>query len=370
MKISNKYILQNFIQNFIIYFGIIFALFTLNYIYYLIRPIIINQPPFIIILQLFLYLTPTVFSLSFPVTLLLTTLLTLGTMKEYGEITILQILGLKKINYTTHLILISITTTMLLIYFNGYTIPKSNKNFRMLYTKFLLSSPKIKFSNNTFVSFENVKIYVNKAESDILKNVYLLNHIDDNTIQTISAKMAKMFTDSYNNIILELYNGRISTIDRKNLSATLQLLFNKYIFIISNKDVSTIFSETKSFREMTNTELLSELQNYTEVTPFVRGILIEYFSRYTLAISTFIFVLLGITISHRLKHYAKPLSFVITILIVWFYYFLYSGSITISQHIENIKFVKSGLYLMLLLLQIPNILFFLLFILLSRIYKE
>jgi len=78
----------------------------------------------------------------------------------------------------------------------------------------------------------------------------------------------------------------------------------------------------------------------------------EYFLRYTVSISIFIFSVVGIIFGTKIKRNVKPLSFVIAIIVILFYYFVLLGCMSV---IERGQFVLT-FFVALVIMQIPNIL--------------
>ncbi|MFQ3675639.1 MAG: LptF/LptG family permease [Endomicrobiia bacterium] len=367
MKVLNKYILKDFSENFLIYSGIISLLFLLNSIYQLIKPLLSNQTSFVTIIKLFLFLFPSVISLSIPITILLVTLLTFSSMKEFGEITIINTLGLKRFDYTKIIIFLSLIISVFLVYFNGYIAPISQKKFKLLYKNFLLSSPMVKFIPKTFINFSNKKIYVNNIKDGILKNVYIYNPTSNSSTQIISAKSATIEVNIEDDIILNLNNGRLSVIDKQTPHNTIQMLFNKYIFVIYSAQIKNVVDEIITLRELTNSELLNFYKTSNTTIAPTKVILSEYFLRYTLSFSTFFFVLIGTILGLQFKQNSKPLSFVFTIIIVGIYYFILSACLTIAQRTTK----NNVFFITMFLMQIPNVFLLTIYLLFTKkFYKN
>ncbi|MFN3550350.1 MAG: LptF/LptG family permease [Endomicrobiia bacterium] len=361
MKTINRYILKNFLSNFLTYFLLVSILFYLNYIYQIINPILTRKPNIFVVIKLFLFLFPNIIPLAVPTTFLVSTLLTFSTLNESKELTAIQTMGLKKFFYTKNIIFLSFLFSLILFYFNVSLIPKSYKNFKSLYFNFILSKPYIKFSDNSIFTLDNKKIFTKSVKNNELQNIFIQTFLkEENFLQTIFAKSAKVYNDINDNIIFNLYNGKITTVDTKNIKDLLHLTFEKYIFIIYNSKITKLFNETKTLREMTNKELINEYYSSKNDKHKIR-ILSEYFLRYSISISIVIFTLLGIVLSLKIKKSAKPLSFVFSILIIIIYYFLLSTSLSI---VENIK-IPISLFLTFLILQIPNIILFTVYLIIN-----
>ncbi len=374
---TTKYILHNFFGYFIIYSSIIFLLFLLNELYRFIQALLLHKTPILTVLKIFVSLFPAIISIAVPITFLLSTILTFAVMCEQNEITILNTMGINQWQYTKTVIFLSFITSIIMLYFNGYIVPQSNQYFKKLYITAILSSPATKFSSSKFVFIENKKIFAQKVyNKNSLENVYIFNPENEPLYQTIFAKNATVETDIRENILFNLYDGWVNILDKSQPQNNTMLKFNKYVFTIYSKQKTSFISETKTFREMTNKELFKEIlflrQEKTKNLFFYQQLLTEYFLRYTLSFSIFVFTLLGIVLAHRfkqphLKHNAKPLSFVITIIVVGIYYFLLTASITLCKNTKITNFTE---YYIATIMQAPNIIFFIIYFILAKIYKE
>lgn len=364
MTIINRYILKNFFSYLFIYFVFISILFYFNYVYQIINPILTRKPEIHVVLKLFIFLFPSTIPLALPTTFLLSTLLTFSILNETKEFIIFQTMGIKRTFYNKNIILLSLLFAIVLFHFTGHIIPQSYKNFKFLYFNSILSKPFIKFSNNSILTLDNKKIFVKNAQDNKLQNVFIQNFLKENLIQTTFAKSAKVYNDTKDNIIFELYDGKITIFNKTNLSDIIHLTFQQYNLIIYNKQINKIFTETKSLREMTNKELLIEFNKSTSFKQ-KNSILTEYFLRYSICTSIIIFAILAIIISSQIKKGAKPLSFVFTALIILIYYFLLSTSLSIM---ENINIQLPFLFIF-TILQLPNIGLLLVSVLLYFIFK-
>jgi lipopolysaccharide export LptBFGC system permease protein LptF len=335
-------------------------LFYLNYIYQIINPILTRKPDLIIVIKLLLFLLPSIISLALPTTFLISVLLTFSTLNETKELTILQTMGIKSFFYTKNIVFLSVLFSIILTYFNIHTVPQSYKSFKKIYLSSILSKPYIKFSENSVLTLDNKNFFVQKVKDDKLLNVFIQNTLGENLIQTTYAKSAKVHTDINDNIIFELQDGRITIVDKTNPAELTHLRFEKYIFIIYNKQMKTLITQTKTLREMTNKELLDEFEN-SKSKKYKCLILSEYFLRYSLSTSIIIFAILGIAISLRIKKHAKPLSFVFTAIIILIYYFSLSASLSIIDRME----LKPYFSLIGTIMQLPNIILFLIYLFLA-----
>ena len=355
MKIINKYIFRNFLSNFLIYFCVTTFLLLLSYLYQIINSLIIHRTDFVVVVKLFLLLIPSVFSLTVPIAILISTLLTFSVLNEMGELLTLHTMGVKKSFYMINFILFSLFLTLTMVYFNTTFVPKSYRRFRNIFINSVISKPFINFSQNV-VTVKNKKIVSQNVVQQqknkyFLSNVYIHNLEENNIIQTIFAHSADVYTNTRGDIVFDLHNGEILMFNKFAPTELIQLVFDNYKFVVYNEQIQKFFSEPTSLRELTNNELLLEF-NKTKSDRHKRYILSEYFLRYTVSISIFIFSVVGIIFGTKIKRNVKPLSFVIAIIVILFYYFVLLGCMSV---IERGQFVLT-FFVALVIMQIPNIL--------------
>ena len=355
MKVINKYIFKSFCSYFVTYFCITTFLLLLSYLYQIINSLIVHKTDLVTVIKLFLLLLPSIFSLTVPVTILISSLLTFSLLNETGELLTLSTMGVRKSWYIVNFVLVSILLTAVMFYFNTILVPTSYKHFRKMFVTSVISKPFINFSQNV-ITIKNKKIVsqnvVQKGKNRyFLSNVYIYNPIEENRIiQTIFAQSANVFTSLQGDIIFDLQNGEILTFDKFLPSELTCLTFDNYKFVIYNEQVQKIFSETTSLRELTNKELITEFYK-DKSNMFKKHILAEYFLRYTVSFSIFLFTMIGILFGTKIKNNAKPLSFLISIIIILFYYFVLSGCISIVERSHFVVSFPSAAIVM----QIPNI---------------
>lgn len=363
MKTINKYIIFNFISIFLVYLLIVAFLIFINYLYQILNSLLLHRPDFYTTITLFVYLVPTVLSLTIPITFLLSIIICVSTLNENKELLILHTMGLNKFSYTKNLFLVAMFISLILVYFNAYVVPTTYKNFKSIYFKQIVSRPFINFKDNSIINLENKKIFTQKVEENKIYGIYIHNFIDNTTLQTIYAKEATIYTDVNGDIIFYLNNGKINTINTKLPDEILNLMFKQYKFYVYKSEINKFVPYNKTFREMDNKELLEEFNN-SKLPKYKKLVLSEYFLRYTLSLSVIFFSLIGVFLGSRIKRNAKSISFVVSILIILIYYFMLSTSLTIVERVENLplSFVS-------IVMQLPNFTILVIYVILLIIQK-
>ncbi|MCS7151352.1 MAG: LptF/LptG family permease [Endomicrobia bacterium] len=356
MKVIEKYIFKNFIANLFIYLSILSILLLLNYVYQLIYSIVAHKTPLLYSIKLFTYLFPSVLSLTIPITILLSILITLSTMNETKELLVVETLGINRLFFFLKLFLLILILSLGLIYFNNNVVPKSYKEFRTTYSELVTSRPSVNFSDNQTLIIQNKKIIVKKTQDlgnkMLIKNIMIYTPVEEhNSIQTIFAENAYVYNDSDDNLILDLYNGTSITASKSDYSSVTFLKFGNYKYIIYNDYMKKLISKTYSLRELTTQQLISEFIKETN-NKRKTYILSEFTLRYSISLSLLSFSLLGTVLGLKIKRGAKPLSFASTIGIVTIYYFLLTTSMSF---IENYSLVID-FSIAHIIMQLPNIL--------------
>jgi len=366
MKIINKYILKTFFSYFFIYFGVTSLLFLLSYIYQLISSLLTYKTEFVTSIKLCLYLLPSIFSLTIPISLLISVLFTFSMLNETSESVILQTMGVKKSFYFKNLVILSVLLTIIIFYFNTIYVPKSYKQFRYTFINYVISKPYVSF-NSYSVVLQNKKIvyqkFVEQKKNEfVLYNVYIFSPIEKDIIQTIFAKVAKVFINSNGDIIFNLHQGEILTFDKTLPSQLTYINFDSYKFVIPNSQIKKIVTESLNLRELSNKELLQEFYK-TTIINYKKFILAEYFLRHTISLSIVVFTIIGIVVGSRIKRNAKSLSFVFAIVIICVYYFLLIGSMSF---VENAN-ISPNFVTIAFIMYLPNIFLLILSFILSII---
>ncbi|MCX7956711.1 MAG: LptF/LptG family permease [Endomicrobia bacterium] len=351
MRIINRYIIVNFLSSFSTYLTIVAFLILVNYVYQILNSLLIHKPNIDTILNLLFYLVPSVLSLTVPITFLLSIILSFSSLNEQKELQIISTMGIPSFSYTKIVVFISLVIVGILIYFNGYIVPTTYKNFKYIYFKKIISKPSLNITNNGTITLENKKIFTYKVNNNKIEKLYITNYLDKNTFQTIYAKESFLFTNKNGDIVISMKNGKITIIDFNKPDSFFNINFDKYTYIIYKSEINKIIPYNKTFREMDNKELLQEFYS-SSLEKYKKLVLSEYFLRFTLSFSSLFFTILGIILGMKIKKNSKAISFLASILVILLYYFLLSLSLTIIERVDTIPL---SFFHICSVMQLPNI---------------
>ena len=94
MKIATKYILSEYLPTFFICFIFFFMMYIINHILVIIKPLIEKNIPFDLVWMMIVTILPTYTMFSFPFSILLATLMTIGRFSGDNEIVAFKSVGI------------------------------------------------------------------------------------------------------------------------------------------------------------------------------------------------------------------------------------------------------------------------------------
>jgi lipopolysaccharide export system permease protein len=133
LSIIHKYIFKDLVQNFI-YCTLTFVFLFLIFDFFdRIDNIVAEKPSFFLIVQYFLLKIPMTISLTSPISLLVSTLLTIGLLSKNSEITALRASGFQIISLSVPVFILGIIVTASVFILNEFLTPYSNRRVREIY---------------------------------------------------------------------------------------------------------------------------------------------------------------------------------------------------------------------------------------------
>lgn len=266
MKLLKKYLLLNFSQTF---FPIFLTLFTITSIIFLVKIASLTsiiQINFIELLELYSYSVPTILFYTLPISIFISSALTLNKLSSEYELIVITSFGLTPIKILKLLFPTIFLSTISLLFISLALIPKAEyMKVSFMETKQSEAQFNIKASEYG-QEFGKWLIYVNKEDKGLYNDVVLFQQNKDKDTFIIS-EYATIENDGFS-LSLNLLHGKAINIT-ENLN---QIDFQK--MIINNTLKPNIFINTLSDL-ISYWKLMST--NKTVATNFVFSILISIF---------------------------------------------------------------------------------------------
>lgn len=362
IPISQKYILKVFSQMFILAVFVFSFLFIMVNFVQMIHKGIFNSFSFYFLFKSLIYLLPSVFSIVLPLSVLVSVLLSLRQLSESGEIVALRAGGYSFFEIFSYLCIFSVLLSILLFFINNWLAPRGLKKSNDYVFSMANKIISVDIKPKTFQKISDWEIYSNGVNSNLkkLEQVRLFRRIFRNGQATgilrINAKKGKYQILKGTGIEIELENGEFywANIDKPDKFLFGEFLKYKTLISffpqadsverLSPKEIST----SKIIRQLKNKTLnvrcsrlegctadaISRLGNRTFDTDYAKKLKLEVLFRMATTLSPFIFFVIASSLGVVFGKQTKTTNFVISLLIVFFYYGSTFVSIILSKKFE------------------------------------
>lgn len=215
----DRYILKSLIGPFV------FALMTVIFVF-LFQFLVKSLDQFVgkglsiwIIIQLISLNLAWMVTLAVPMAMLVSSLMTFGSMSSSNEITIFKASGISLIRLMIPVIFFSMIMTYLMVRFNNDVLPEANHQARILLYDITKTKPTFileegKFSND----LQGVQILVKKTfpNSNNIEGVYIYNYSNPDSKDLLTAKRGDIsFSSDFKKVIMNLNDGEIHQLNIK-----------------------------------------------------------------------------------------------------------------------------------------------------------
>lgn len=346
MKLIHRYILQKLILPFL--FGIILFsfVFLLDKFLDLNKLIISKHVNFALIIKLFFFYLPSVFSITIPLATFMAILIVLGRLKRDNELTAIFASGVSFTSFYWLLVMIGILMSLITLWINETIIPQANQVFRYIYSEIVTAPLHTGIKQKSFVKIKDFDIYIyNISSKNHLKGIYIYH-----PQKAIFAREGKLRKD-LSKLIFFLKNGTIHQIDKKNATKYHLLQFSTHTIVISLKNKK--LKKRKSIQEMNILELMKEINKYKNLQIDIFPIRIQLYKRISQPFACLALVLIGIPLGLLVRYRGKSLSLGISIIFIFIYYAL--SVITQMLCDDRILYPEIGMWLPNIIISITGI---------------
>jgi len=310
----------------------------------LIRKIVEYGLPVFLAIKVLIYSLPSFLVLSFPMSVLLSTLLTYGKLSSNSELLALRSLGINNYRIVAPAIALSIFMTGLTFYFNDNLVPTANRLAEVTVRSGIGSSfSDKKRKNNIIFTRKGSRIdsktnrptkvntylthifYASRFENNIMKDVTVFDLSRQNIRQILTAKSATFDKSSSSWLFVD---GSLISINTQGQTTNIQ--FQKYIypFVEGPLDIAKV---PKDAAEMSLKQALEAEQIYKKIgnSKEIRKIQVRIQEKFTLPCSCLVFGLIGSSLGSKLNiRSSKSQGFGLSVILILIYYvmsFLFSS---------------------------------------------
>ena len=325
MKLLDKFILKQviamFIMGVLVFTSIIFASDTFIT---LIKQISKYGIPFKIAFMIIILHLPSVFVMTIPMGVLLSTVMTLNNLSLSSEITVMRACGIGLNRIAKPIFIFAIAMSLASFFINETVVPIMTKQSTDL-ALYAFGQKNIPEGKENF-TFKEIKdggtlkrlFYVGDCTDGVLHNITVLDASKDNSIQILQAREGKTSPAGW-----KFQNGAIYNItdSGKTLDTT---LFNDSTFMFG-ADLS---------KEM-NRNVANE-HNFIQLLKFITKenrpeLRIDLYDKIALPLTTIVFVLIGVPLAITPPRVRYNRGFLFSILIIFAYYLIRALSISFGE---------------------------------------
>ena len=303
----------------------------------LIRKVVEFGLPLILALQIMVLKLPSFLVLSFPMSVLLSTLLAYGKLSGNSEILALRSLGIRTYRTIIPALILSIIMTGLTFYFNNNLVPTANKYSEMLLRDGLGKSVSMEIGHDIFFkgygSYTDLETnettkrntYLNQiffsrlVENNVMKNVTVIDFSKIGYKQILSAEKA-VFDKSIS--AWKFSNGRLITLDKNGNTTTIG--FDSYLYPLGDGPLK-VSKIPDDANKMTLKEALAAKKLYKETgnVSEARKMSVRIQEKFTLPCACIVFGLIGSSLGSKSNIRAtKSQGFGLSVILILFYYVL------------------------------------------------
>jgi len=330
MKILNRYLVKEFFPKFLTSLLVLTFILLMDQLFDLADLLLNKGAGLFNTAKLFLYILPSLFMFTVPMSILSSTVLLFSRMNEDNEITAIRTAGISTVEIMKPVLLIGFLISFIMTYFNSTVAPVSNYKFKMLYYQILYKNPVLQFSEKNFVQMQNYDVYIRKITGDNILKGILIYKWEEGLPTITTAETAEMAIAEGKGILFRLNNGKIFQENYKKPGDFNLCSFSNNEMILQLNESTEFLNRTEgSARQLPSKVLLEKSKSLSsDIKNFW---LTEYHLRYALGWAGFLFIFVAAPVSMLAKKRAKSFGIAIMLGMIFIYYILLAAGTTAGE---------------------------------------
>lgn len=213
MKILDRFVLQAYVKPFIITFLVMILFMLMQFVWKYIDDLVGRGVEWYYIAELLFYTSATVVPMSLPLAILLSSIMTFGTLGEHNEMAALKASGNSLIRVMRPVIGFILLVAIGAFFFSNYVIPVANLKSETLLKNITNKKPALNIREGVFyggIEGYSIKVGEKFGENQSqLRNVYVYDHSSkQGNMKVIVSETGKMeMTDDEMFLNIELFEG-------------------------------------------------------------------------------------------------------------------------------------------------------------------
>ena len=307
------------------------------------------------VIKVFIFGLPNVIMWTFPMSMLLATLLTFGRLSSSSEITAMKSCGIGFFRIAMPAILLGFLVSIVAILFNEHVVPWANTAYRNVVYYEIQGNSGAKSQDH--IILKDIKdgqiqrlLYARRydADSQSLQSITLQEFDGAGKVSHVENAEYAEFTGKE----WVMHNGMLYDISDGESEHTLR--FNTQVLPI-NASPRQIVREQKDPEELTMKELKAQIRIMKTQYVDTSNLETELYQRITVPMASLIFALVGVPLGLQPTRNSSSAGFAMSVIIIFFYYALMtmanaigrSGALSpmLAVWIPNVVGLIAGLFL-------------------------
>ena len=303
----------------------------------LIRKIVEFGLPISLAIQVMFLKLPGFLVLSFPMSVLLSTLLAYGKLSANSEILALRSLGIKTSRLIIPALILSLLMTGLTFYFNNSLVPLTNNYSEALLRDGLGKSVSIERGHDIFFkgygSYTDLKTNESTERNTFLNQIFFSRVVEDNVMKNVTvldfSKLGYKQILSANEGVFDakksswiFSDGRLITLDEDGRTTTIG--FEKYVYPLGDGPLK-VSKIPDDANKMTLNQAFAAKKLYEETgnAREARKMSVRIQEKFTLPCACLVFGLIGSSLGSKPNlRSSKSQGFGLSVILILFYYIL------------------------------------------------
>jgi LPS export ABC transporter permease LptG/LPS export ABC transporter permease LptF len=280
------------------------------------------------VVRAFVYLLPSIFSVTIPMAFLLGVLLAFGRLASDSEIVALRASGVSPARLLRPVLALSALASLVTLYVVAVALPASNQAYRELVFSLVISKARTGVTPRVFNDdlMPGMVLYVSDipAETGEWRDVFLYDERTPQKPSVILARRGRLDIDRVQKTVtIKLQQGVVHVFQALEPGAYDRLEFANRDFPLPFEQFFPIIPLAKGDREMTLGELSStvkDLRSKGAGRKETGRFEVEYHKKFAIAGACLVFGLLGLGLSLGSKKEARSAAFGLSIAVIFVYY--------------------------------------------------
>jgi lipopolysaccharide export system permease protein len=312
-----------------------------------------------LLLRLFLFSTPFLFSFTIPMSVLVAVLFAFGKLGADHEITAMKASGVSLWRVVRPVLTASATLALFTFLLNDRISCESHYRVRQVSAEIGMRTPASILEEGVFIKeFKDIVLFIHRIDRERLEGVRIYQPQEAGPTRTIVAERGELITVPEKNLVqLKLQNGTTDEPDPETPQKFYKLHFDNYYLPLDLSHYRFREPSDKKPKEMSIRELREEYRRLrTEHGFSAHELAAEIHRKIAASFSVLVFTLLGIPLALRVRRGEKAIGVAIALIAGTVYWALLMGATALAKsgavsaplalHVPNALFIAAAVFLM------------------------